>query len=153
MLRLFRQLARRTHDTPSGWRLTAPAERLAWLASPRPRGFALRVGCGSGVLRQAHVWRIGRGSGRAWHCSTGAIKRLSGTGMAHETEYKGFRINLRLQHHAWTATIDKRDNTPLLVTMPGGKGCRKQLVETPPQESAINAMRLALDEIDSGHIL
>jgi hypothetical protein len=72
--------------------------------------------------------------------------------MAHQTEYKGFKINLRLQHHAWTATIEKRDSTPLLVTVPASKECRKQSVETPPQQSA-NAIRLALDEIDSGHIL
>lgn len=92
-------------------------------------------------------------AGDGGHRSTGAIKWLSGSAMAHETEYKGFRINLRLQRRAWTARIDKRDNTPLLVTVPGSKECRKQSVETPPQESAINAMRLALDEIDSGHIL
>ena len=53
-------------------------------------------------------------------------------GVADETEYKGFRISLRLIGRAWTATIEKRDGTLLLVNL-----------DTPPRDAAIDAMRLA----------
>jgi len=58
--------------------------------------------------------------------------------MAEETEYKGFRISLRLIGSAWTATIEKRDGASLLVNL-----------DTPPRDAAIDAMRLALDVIDA----
>jgi hypothetical protein len=61
--------------------------------------------------------------------------------MAEETEYKGFRISLRPQGNRWTATIEPRDrasfNGPTVS------------VDVPPQGTAIDAMKLALDVIDS----
>jgi hypothetical protein len=59
--------------------------------------------------------------------------------MADETEYKGFQISLRLIGNAWTATIEKRDGASLLVNL-----------DTPPRDTAIDAMKLALDVIDAG---
>jgi len=58
--------------------------------------------------------------------------------MADETEYKGFRISLRLIGIAWCATIAKCDGASLLVNL-----------DTPPRDTAVDAMTLALDVIDA----
>lgn len=58
--------------------------------------------------------------------------------MAEATEYRGFRISVRMIGNAWTATIEKRDGASLIVN-----------VDTPPRDTAIDAMRLALDVIDA----
>ena len=74
--------------------------------------------------------------------------------MADETEYKGFGISLGLQGNGWTATIARRDGAPLLVNLPGSRNERRtQSLDTPPQDTAVQAMRLALDMIDDGGIV
>ena len=73
--------------------------------------------------------------------------------MADETEYKGFRISLRLRDSAWTATIEKCDGALLLLSLPGSNHVRMQSFDTPPEDSAVDAMKLALDVIDSGALL
>jgi hypothetical protein len=64
--------------------------------------------------------------------------------MAEETEYKGFRISLRLQGDGWTATIERRDSPSLHDPTVS--------VDIPPQGTAIDAMKLALDLIDSASV-
>jgi hypothetical protein len=60
--------------------------------------------------------------------------------MAEETEYKGFKIGLRRQDNQWTATIERRDGPSLHAPTLS--------VSVPPQDTAIDAMKLALDAID-----
>lgn len=57
------------------------------------------------------------------------------------TEYKGFRISLRLQGYRWTATIERRDGLSFHDPTVS--------VDIPPQGTGIDAMKLALDVIDS----
>lgn len=73
--------------------------------------------------------------------------------MTRETEYKGFRIGLRLQDSAWIATIVKRDGASLRMSLPDSNDCQKQSLDTPPQDSAIDPMRRALNVIDTGGVL
>jgi hypothetical protein len=74
--------------------------------------------------------------------------------MADEAKYKGFNISIRPEGNGWTATIAKCDGGLLLLDLPGSsKKDRKEWIDTPRQDSAIEAMKLALDTIDAGGVL
>jgi hypothetical protein len=60
--------------------------------------------------------------------------------MGGQTEYKGFKIRLRPHGNGWTATIELCDDSLLDGPIVS--------VDVPPQGTAIDAMKLALDAID-----
>lgn len=72
--------------------------------------------------------------------------------MMADTEYKQFRISLRPQRKGWTATIAKLDSALLFVNSPASENGPMQTVTIALQETAIEAMKLALDLIDSGRV-